>query len=386
MKILFTGGGTAGHILPIIAIIREIKKVQKSREKTLGKKEIRFFYLGPKDEFDKALLSQEGIKVKEILAGKMRRHSGLKSFFQNIIDILFKIPIGFFQSFFHIFFLAPDLIFSKGGYGSYPVVLAGRVLDVPIFLHESDSIPGLSNRALSKFALEIFVSFSVRETKYFPPQKMISVGNPIRQEILEGKKEEAQKLFNLTLEKPIILILGGSQGAQRINDRILEILPGLLENFEILHQVGKKNYDQIKSEVKLILGEKLKKYYHLFPFLEEEQLRSAYAICDIIVSRAGSGSIFEIAALGKPAFLIPLAESAQEHQIKNAYLYAETGACLVLEEANFTPHFFLEKLKYLISHPLELEKMKKAAKGFAKPQAGRIIAEYIVEYLTPLEI
>ncbi|MBZ1345250.1 MAG: UDP-N-acetylglucosamine--N-acetylmuramyl-(pentapeptide) pyrophosphoryl-undecaprenol N-acetylglucosamine transferase [Candidatus Nealsonbacteria bacterium] len=387
MKILFTGGGTAGHILPIIAIVREIKKVQESRGKTLGKKEIRFFYLGPKDEFGKTLLFQEGIKVKEILAGKIRRYFSLSGFFKNIIDILFKIPIGFFQSFFYIFFLAPDLIFSKGGYGSYPVVLAGRVLSVPIFLHESDSIPGLSNRSLSKFALEIFVSFPVEEMKYFPRQKMISVGNPIRQEILEGKKEEAQKLFNLTMEKPIILILGGSQGAQRINDRILEVLPELLENFEILHQVGKRNYDQIKSEVKLILGEGLKKYYHFFPFLNEEQLKSAFAACDIIVSRAGSGVIFEIAALGKPAFLIPLAESSQGHQIKNAYLYAQTGACSVLEEANFTPRFFLEKLKYLISQqPLELEKMKKAAKEFAKPKAGRMIAEYIIEYLTPLEI
>jgi len=373
MKILFTGGGTGGHVLPIIGITREIRRIYQ-------KPDLQFFYIGPKDEFGSILLSQEGIKVKTVLAGKIRRYLDWKTIFQNLGDILFKIPIGILQAFFYIFFLAPDLIFSKGGFGSIPGVISGWALRVPIFLHESDITPGLANRFLSRFALEIFVSFP--RTEYFKPSKMILVGNPIRREILEGLKEEAQRLFKLSYEKPVILILGGSQGAQRINDKILEILSEFLKDFELLHQCGEKNFEQVRAEAKAITPPNLMKYYHLFPFLKEEELKQAYAGCDLIVSRAGSGSIFEIAALPKPSILIPLPEAAQNHQIKNAYTYAENGASIVIEEANFTAHFFLEKLKYLFSNPEELEKMEKAAREFSKPEAAKIIANYIVESLT----
>jgi UDP-N-acetylglucosamine--N-acetylmuramyl-(pentapeptide) pyrophosphoryl-undecaprenol N-acetylglucosamine transferase len=373
MKILFTGGGTGGHIFPIIAISREIRKISPQ-------KEIEFFYIGPKDEFGGIFLSQEGIKVKEILAGKTRRYFSPQSFLQNLIDVFFKIPIGIFQAFFYIFFLAPDLIFSKGGFGSIPAVIAGKLLGVPIFLHESDAVPGMANRFLAGFSLEIFVSFP--KTPYFPKEKIILVGNPIRREILEGSKEEAKRYFKLVGGKPLVLILGGSQGAQRINYKILEILPEILQNFELIHQCGKKNFNQVKEITEVILNKDLEKSYHLFPFLKEEELKMAYADCDLIVSRAGSGTIFEIAALGKPAILIPLPEAAQDHQLKNAYTYAETGAARVLEEENFTPHFFVERLKYLLFHPDELEKMNRAAKEFSKPDAARTIAGYIVDYLT----
>jgi len=373
MKILFTGGGTGGHIVPIIAITREIRKIYP-------KKDLQFFYIGPKDEFGKIFLSQEGIKVKEILAGKIRRYLGWKTFFQNLVDVCFKIPLGILQSFFYIFFISPDLIFSKGGFGSIPVVIAGKMLLVPIFLHESDIVPGKANQFISRFALEIFVSFP--RTEYFPLKKMILVGNPIRREILIGTKEEGKRFFKITGEKPVILILGGSQGAQRINDKILEVLPQLLENFEIIHQCGEKNFQEVKAESKAIITKELGKFYHLYPFLKEPELRQAYAVCDLIVSRAGSGSIFEIAAVGKPSILIPLPEAAQNHQVRNAYAFAEKGACQVLEEANFTSRFFLEKLKQLFAHPEELNKMADSAKKFSRPQTGKIIANYLVEYLT----
>jgi len=373
MKILFTGGGTGGHVLPIIAVVREIRRIY-------SKPDLQFFYIGPKDEFGSILLSQEGIKVKAVLCGKIRRYFDWKTIFQNLGDLLFKIPIGILQAFFYIFFLAPDLIFSKGGFGSIPGVISGWLLRVPIFLHESDVTPGLSNRFLGRFALEIFVSFP--RTEYFKPSKMILVGNPIRREILEGTREEAQQFFKLSGEKPVILILGGSQGAQRINDKILEILPDFLKNFEIIHQCGERNFEQVRAEAKAILPEGLGQYYHLFPFLKEEELKQAYAVSDLIISRAGSGGIFEIAAAGKPSILIPLPEAAQNHQIKNAYSYAENGASIVIEEANFTAHFFLEKLKYLFSRSEELEKMEKAAREFSKPRAAKIIATYLVECLT----
>jgi len=374
MKILFAGGGTAGHIIPIVAIIREIKKNHQN-------KNLKIFYIGPKDSFISKILSQENIKIKHILAGKIRRGFSIKNIFQNLIDIFFKIPIGIFQSFFYILFLSPDLIFSKGGFGSFPSVLIGKIFLVPIFLHESDVIPGKANKFLSKFALEIFISFP--KTKYFPNEKIILVGNPIRSEILNGSKEKAKEFFKLKEGKPVILILGGSQGAQRINNKILEILPALLKDFEIIHQCGEKNLKKVNDEIKIILDEreKSKNSYHLYPFLNEQEISLAYAASDLIISRAGSGSIFEIAAINKPSILIPLPESAQNHQIRNAYYYGSNGACIVLEEMNITPYFFLERIKQLFKYPETLNKMINATKEFSRPNAGKIIAEYITEYL-----
>jgi len=375
MKILFTGGGSGGHVVPIIAITREIRKIYT-------KKDLNFYYLGPSDDFGQILLSQEDIEVKTILAGKIRRYSHWKTIFQNLLDVLIKIPVGVIQSLSYLFVLSPDLIFSKGGFGSIPGVIAGKILFIPVFLHEGDVTPGLANRFLAKLGRQIFVSFPT--TEYFPLKKMMVVGNPIRREVLEGDKKEAKNFFKLSGIKPVLLILGGSQGARRINNRVLEILPDLLENFEIVHQCGEKNYKQVKAEAKeIIRGKKeLEKFYHPYSFFKEPELRQAYAAGDLIISRAGSGSIFEIAGLGKSSILIPLPEAAQNHQVKNAYAYQESGACLVIEEPNFTPHFFLEKLKYLFSHPEELNKMAEAAKKFAKPEAGRIIANYLIDYLT----
>lgn len=372
MKIVFTGGGTGGHVFPIIAIVRELRRLVPEK--------LEIYYLGPKDEFGNVFLSQEGILVKNILAGKIRRYFSFSSLIQNFFDIFFKIPLGIFQSFFWLLFKNPDLTFSKGGFGSFPVVFSSWLLGIPIFLHESDVSPGFANRILSKFALKIFTSFP--QTEYFPPDKIYLVGNPIRTELLKGDREEAMKKFEITKEKPVLLILGGSQGAQRINEKILEILPEFLKHFEIIHQCGDRNFEEIKKLSQLILKENEKRYYHLFPFLKEEDLRDALTICDLVLSRAGSGSIFEIAGAGKPSILIPLPEAAQNHQIKNAYSYQKTGATIVIEESNLTPRFLLERLRFVAENEKEKEKMIKAAKEFSKPLAAKEIANYIFEFLT----
>ncbi len=369
MRILFSGGGTAGHIFPLVSIVREIKNKYPDSG-------FEFFYLGPKDKFSKEILSREGITVKTVLAGKLRRYFSLF----NLIDFL-KFPIGLFQAFYQLFVISPDLIFSKGGYGSLPVVLCGRIFGTPIFLQESDVTPGLVNRIASRFALEIFVAFSVRETEYFPAEKMISVGNPVRKEILSGRAEEAKKTFKLTGEKPLIFILGGSQGAQRINDAVLSILAEILRDFEIIHQTGRKNFEEVKKEADFVIAEDLKKYYHPRPFLDEQEMANAFAAADLILSRAGAGAIFEIAAAGKPSILAPLPESAQNHQIKNAYAYAKYGTALVVEEPNFRAHFILERIKFLFSQPEKLKEMSRRAKEFSCPDAARITAEYLVAYL-----
>jgi len=380
MKVVFTGGGTGGHIYPIIAIGRELKSAyyNKIEDKDKKKKPLEIFYIGPKDRLVLNLLKQEGIKVKKISAGKVRRYFGIRAFFQNLVDP-FKTLFGVIQAFRHLFLLAPDLIFSTGGYGSFPVVFAARFLRIPIFLHESDAVLGLANKTLKKFSAEIFVSFP--KTENVDVSKMILVGNPIRKELLEGSAEDAKKLFNITGGKPVVLIMGGSQGSQRINNTVVNILPQLVNKFEIIHQTGDKNFEEVKKNAEVMLEKESIIYYHPISYLEEINLKHAYKIANLIVSRAGSSSIFEIAALKKPSILIPLASSAQDHQVKNAYAYIKSKATVVIEEDNLTPHFFLAIIKNILENPKEYEKMQKAAEQFSRLRAGEIIANYIVEYL-----
>ncbi|MDP3982054.1 MAG: UDP-N-acetylglucosamine--N-acetylmuramyl-(pentapeptide) pyrophosphoryl-undecaprenol N-acetylglucosamine transferase [bacterium] len=369
--ILFAGGGTGGHIFPIVAIAREIRKIDPNLFKLA--------YVGPRDSFDNLLLSQEGIAVYRVASGKIRRYWGIKAMFLNVFDLLIFIPLGIFQSFVRLFFLAPDVIVSKGGYGSLPTVLASRVFGIPLFLHESDIAPGISNRIVAKFALEIFVSFP--RTLHVPLKKLVLVGNPIRQEMLEGSKDKAKELFRLQGEKPVLLFLGGSQGSLPLNEMLLAIINDLLTEFEVIHQTGTKQFGQNKREARVVIQDNRWEGYHPVPFLKEQELRHAYAIADFIINRAGSGSIFEIAALGKPSILIPLPHAAQNHQAQNAYAYADTGASIVLEEANLTPRFFLEKIRTLFRNPQEQERMREAARMFARPNAARVIAHYIADYL-----
>lgn len=368
MKILFTGGGTGGHIFPIIAIVREIRRIYP-------KKDLQFYYIGPKDDLSLILLSQEDFIIKTIVSGKVRRYFSL----QNVIDILFKIPFGLIQSFFMLLALNPDLVFSKGGSGSISVTYSARFLGIPVFLHESDVVPGLSNQTTSKWAKKIFISFP--KTEYFNPAKTTLTGNPIRKEIMEGDKEKAGELFNLTFSKPIFLVMGGSQGAQALNDFILLVLNDLLKNYEIIHVTGRENVREIQAEAQVVMDKDLDRYYHPIGFLDEEKIKHAYKAADLIISRSGSGSIFEIAAVGKPSILIPLPFAAGDHQSKNAYAYAQTGASTVIEQENLTPNFFEEKVQLLFLHPEKIEEAKQAALAFAKPLAARALAREVLEFL-----
>lgn len=372
MKILFTGGGTGGHVFPLVAIAREIRRIYP---KTTQRVPLDLYYLGPKDDFSIILLSQEDFIIKTIISGKIRRYFS----FKNFVDILFKIPLGIIQSFFLLLTIRPDLIFSKGGSGSISVTYPARLLKIPVFIHESDVVPGLSNQKTAKWAKKIFISFP--KTEYFDPEKTTLIGNPIRKEILEGDKQTASEMFNLTLSKPVFLIIGGSQGAEKINDFILLILNTLLKDYEIIHVTGNQNVKEISAEAQVIKDKDLDRYYHPVGFLSEEKIKHAYKAADLIISRSGSGSIFEIAACGKPSILIPLPSAAADHQSKNAYAYAETGAAIVMEQENLTPNFFIENLQLLFLHPEKIREMQDAALTFAKPLAARAIAREILEFL-----
>ncbi len=380
MKILFTGGGTGGHLFPIIAICRELRRLS-------GGDKLNLHYIGPKDPLGQVILLQENFSVHNIVSGKLRNYFS----FKNITDVIFNIPIGCLQSFFLLLFIRPKLVFSKGGPGSAGVVLCAMMLRIPIFLHESDTVPGKSNKLALKSAKKVFISFP--KTADVDLLKAVLVGNPIEKELLQGNVQTAKEIFNLTLQKPVILILGGSQGSTPINDFILDILNDLLKEYEVIHVCGKKNYQEVLDQSSVILSKELQgmnkeyanlgleKYYHLKSFLGEVELKHAYQVASFIVSRAGSGSIFEIAACGKPSILIPLPSSAHDHQTKNAYEYAKTGSSIVIEQDNLTPHFFLEKIRYLLGHQNELEAMKQSALAFAKPESANVIAKEILEYL-----
>jgi len=377
MRILFTGGGTGGHIFPIIAVARQLKKNYRESVEPIGPSKetsLEMFFLGS-NGFAKKLLEKEEIKVKTILTGKFRRYFSI----YNILD-LFKAPLGLLQSFWHLFVLMPDIVFSKGGYGSVPVVLVSWIYRIPILIHESDILPGLANRLSAKLSRKIAVSFA-KTKEYFPDKKTTLIGNPIRSEIIqvcllhnEENKEKAKNIFKIISHKPVIFILGGSQGSEKINKLVLDSLPKLLERYEIIHQCGIKNYNNILQKIS-----QLPVNYHVFPFLNEEQMSFAYYLSDLIVSRAGAGSISEIAACAKPSILIPLPKSASGHQRKNAFNYAKSGTTIVLEQLNLTPNLFLNEINKILDDSELVQKMSDNAKEFSRPEAAQRIAQEIIE-------
>lgn len=367
MRILLTGGGTGGHITPLIAVAREIKKI--TSEKGLPTPEL--FYLGP-NGFSKELLEKENIKTKIILAGKIRRYFSLS----NILDLI-KLPVGLIQSIWHVFVFMPDIVFSKGGYGSVPGVLASRLFRIPIVLHESDTIPGLANKFLSGFAKKIAISFPM-SAKFFSKNKTALTGNPIRKNIFQGTLEQAKSAFGLASGKPVIFIFGGSLGAQPINELVIQILPQLLEKYELIWQTGLSNYEIIIKKANEAL-KPVPNNCHITAFMDENLISNAFAASAFVISRAGASNIFEIAACAKPSILIPLPNSASDHQRENAFEYAKTGATIVIEQANLTHHLFLNEISRLINNPELLAKMSESAKSFAMPNAARQIAEEILK-------
>jgi len=362
MKILLTSGGTGGHVFATVAVARTLKNISETQGTAID-----MLFVGP-DKFTET-------KSKRILAGKLRRYFSL----DNIVD-LFKMFIGFWQAFWSVFWFMPDVIFGKGGYGSFPVILVGLMFHIPIIIHESDSVPGLTNKIFAPFVKKISFSFSITE-KFFSPKKRIFSGHPIRKEVLSARKEEAKLKFNLAGDRPVLFFVGGSQGAQKINDVVLEILPKLLEKYEVIHQSGENNFKEVKSESDaLILAQKLdNKYYHLFISLSDSEIGSAYAVADLIIARAGAGTIFEIAAMGKPSILVPLPSAAANHQVKNAYEFAKEEKAVVFEESNFTPNFILQEINNIFEDRKALSKMGENAKKFAIPNSSEIIAQEIIK-------
>ena len=368
MKILLTGGGTGGHFYPLMAVAKALNAV--ADQEKIANLELVYMAEHP---YDRNILLQNGIKFKKIYSGKIRRYFS----FLNVIDAAKLIP-GVLKSIFGMYLDFPDVVFSKGGYESFPPVLAARILGIPIMIHESDAIPGKANVWAGKFAKRIAVSFD-GSAEYFPKGNAAVAGNPIRKEFFIREVLGAKEYFKLEDGTPTIFIFGGSQGAKNINDNVLDILPELLPDYQIIHQCGENNYQECRGRADLILENlPFKNRYKLFSSLEFDEMRMAYGAADLAVSRAGSGSIFEIAASGLPSIIIPLDGSAQEHQRENAYAYAKSGAAAVMEEYNLKPHILKSEIDRLFAGKEEMMNMSEAAKQFSKPDAAEKIAREII--------
>ncbi|MEK7564067.1 MAG: UDP-N-acetylglucosamine--N-acetylmuramyl-(pentapeptide) pyrophosphoryl-undecaprenol N-acetylglucosamine transferase [Patescibacteria group bacterium] len=373
MKIVFTGGGTGGHFYPLIAVAQKVNKILDD-EKIVGTK---LYYISD-SPYDKEMLFENRIAYIEISTGKLRLYSSFKSLYLNFFD-LWKTSIGVIKAIRTLFSIYPDVVFSKGGYASFPTICAARILFIPVIIHESDSAPGRVNKWAGRFAKKIAISFK-NVGSFFPAKKVAYTGQPIRTEIEHpALKSEAFEYFKLESNLPVVLILGGSQGAELINHTVLDALPRLIKNYQVIHQTGVRNFEMVSGRSSIILdNEENKSRYISMPFLNSLTMKMAAGAATIIISRAGS-TIFEIASWGIPAILIPFTSSNGDHSKKNAFDYARAGACSVIEESNMTGSILSSEVERIIEDKESWKEMSESAKAFNKPGAAMKIARAIID-------
>lgn len=317
-RIILTGGGTAGHVTPNLALIPKLQKEGW---------DIR--YIGSKSGIEKELIEEKRIPYYGISSGKLRRYKDIK----NVTDP-FKVLVGLAEALKMINKLKPSIIFSKGGYVTVPVVVAGWLRRVPVIIHESDITPGLANKLAFPFAKKICTNFP-ETLSYIPKQKAILTGTPIREELFNGDAKKGRRICNFNNNKPIIMMMGGSLGSIILNTVLRNILPVLLEPFNIIHICGKNN---VKDSLNNIEG------YRQFEYVDTE-LPHLFAAADLLISRAGANSISEILNLKKPNILIPLsAKASRGDQILNAHSFYKQGFSQVLEEEQLTEESLFETI------------------------------------------
>lgn len=324
-KIVMTGGGTAGHVTPNIALFPALKEAGYEIN-----------YIGSYNGMEKGLIEEQGIPYYGISSGKLRRYHDWKNFSDP-----FRVVKGYGQAVRYMKKLKPDVVFSKGGFVSVPVVLAARLCRVPAIIHESDITPGLANRLAIPKADKVCCNFP-ETLKYLPEGKAVLTGSPIRQELLHGDPEKALKYCGFTShDKPVLLIVGGSLGSKKINEAVRSVLPELLEDFQIIHLCGKGNVEQ---HLQGIVG------YAQFEYAKEE-LTDMFALSDLVISRAGANAICELLALHKPNILIPLSAAASRgDQLLNANSFKNQGFSYVIEEENVTNESLLATVKEVFAN------------------------------------
>lgn len=323
-KIVLTGGGTAGHITPNIALLPLFE--QLGYEVT---------YIGSYEGMEKKLITDYNIPYYGIATGKFRRYFDLKNFTDP-----FRVIKGFSEARHILKQIQPDIVFSKGGFVAVPVVRAAASLKIPCVIHESDMTPGLANKLCIPVAEKVCCNFP-ETMQHIPAEKALLTGSPIRTELLQGDRQAGLKLCRFDNSKPVLMVIGGSLGAAAINQAVREALPRLLEDFQIVHICGNDKIDN------LLLN---KPGYMQFEYLKGE-LKDVFAMADVVISRAGANAICELAALKKPNLLIPLsAGSSRGDQILNARSFEAQGYSMVIDEDYLSPDLLVEKVLELYSN------------------------------------
>ena len=319
--IVLTGGGTAGHVTPNIALIPRLKELGYT-----------ISYIGSYEGIEKKLIEELGIPYYGISSGKLRRYFDLKNFSDP-----FRVLKGFSQARKILKDLKPDVVFSKGGFVTVPVVIAAKRLKIPALIHESDMTPGLANKLCLSSASKICCNFP-ETVNNLPADKAVLTGTPIRQELLSGNADAGRKFCGFTADKPVIMVIGGSLGAASVNDNVRKILPELLKEFQVIHLCGKGKMDESLNGTE---------GYVQYEYIKEE-LPDLFALSDVVISRAGANAICEISALHKPNLLIPLSANASRgDQILNARSFEKQGFSMVLEEEEITDEKLLDTIHQL---------------------------------------
>ncbi|MBS4189692.1 undecaprenyldiphospho-muramoylpentapeptide beta-N-acetylglucosaminyltransferase [Bacillus sp. FJAT-49705] len=331
--IIFTGGGSAGHVTPNIAVMNE-----------LDKRKWNISYIGSKNGIEKELILKMNIPYYEISSGKLRRYLD----FENVKDV-FRVGIGFMEARSILKRLKPDLVFSKGGFVSVPVIMAASSLKIPIFIHESDMTPGLANKISQRFATKIFTSFE-EAVAFFPQKKAVAIGSPIRRDIFNGSSIKGKAYLGFNDERPILTIMGGSLGAKKINDTVRLSIDALTKKYQIVHLCGKGHLDE---------GLSTKNNYKQFEYIHEE-LPDILAATNLIITRGGSNAIFEFLALQIPMLIIPLTKKqSRGDQLLNAKSFNGKGYAITLEEENLTGHSLIQALGFIEQNKLNMIKKMK---------------------------
>ena len=320
-RIVLTGGGTAGHVTPNIALLPSLRE--------LG---YEILYIGSHEGIEKQLITEQGIPYYGISSGKLRRYLSI----ENLKDPI-KVLKGISEAKKLMRALRPDIVFSKGGFVSVPVVWAAKSNHVPVIIHESDMTPGLANKLSMSSASRICCNFP--ETKeYLPKNKGVVTGTPNRQELLKGDAEKGRAFCGFTADKPVIMIIGGSLGAVPVNNAVRAILPELLQDFQVVHLCGNGKLEESLTGTP---------GYVQYEYIKEE-LPDLFALADVVISRAGANAICEISALAKPNLLIPLsAKASRGDQILNARSFEKQGFSMVLEEEEITNEVLLKAIHTL---------------------------------------
>ncbi|MFP4497559.1 MAG: undecaprenyldiphospho-muramoylpentapeptide beta-N-acetylglucosaminyltransferase [Vulcanimicrobiota bacterium] len=363
MRIIVTGGGTGGHIYPAIAVAREIKK---------RKKETEILFVGTRTGIEAKAVPAAGFQIDFIKA------SGLSFQPVKLTKFIFNNILGLIRAISIMNKFKPDLVIGSGGFVSAPVLAASSLKKVPFVLLEQNALPGKVNRLMARKAEKILATFD-ETSNYFSNEKTIITGNPIRAEILKYPKKQACKNLNLSPEKFTMVITGGSQGARAVNNAVINSLPCWKEkDWQILHLVGRKNYEEVKDRTEPLMAD-FKGIYKCLDYTED--MASIYAVADLIISRSGASSLAEITAVGIPAVLIPYPYAADNHQEKNARGIEKAGGAVVIPD-NEAEEKLKPTVEELAGSKEKLKIMAEKCKSMGKPQALSNIVDEIEEILS----